>query len=327
VLAGFFVVGIKKWEHENETVDFLRTYKPSGIILYSHNIPPDTSELARLIYSLKGKAGYDFFVSIDQEGGRVMRIPTPFELPPPRKIGEMYESGILSLDDVFSLGEKLSAFLSGLGIDVNYAPVVDLYGYNFTVIGDRAFSSDPLVVSLLAEAFSKGLKNGGVLPVAKHFPGHSLVEEDSHKTLPKSKVMDLGEIEKHIIPFRKVANSVFGIMTAHIIVDVVDEKPVTISERWISQLKTFFQGCVITDDLMMNAMRGFGNLAEVSFLAFKAGCDALLISSHDYNLLANTFEEFEKLINQEKVSKERLFESSKRVAFLRFKRKFRKSIL
>ncbi len=322
MLAGFFVVGVKGKSADDETVDFLRTYKPSGIILFSHNVPENTDELREFIYSLKGKVGYDFFVSVDEEGGRVMRIPVPFELPPPRKLGEMYEEGVISPEDIFSLGEKLGAFLAGLGIDVNYAPLLDLYGYNFSVIGDRAFSKDPAVVALLAESFAKGLFSGGIIPVGKHFPGHSLVREDSHKTLPRSGEISWDEIKKHIMPFRKVANSVFGIMTAHIIVDAFDEKPCTISEKWISELKGFFPGCVITDDLMMGAMRGLGDLHEVSFLSFKAGCDALLICSHEYNMLAKTFEEFEKLVKEERIPQERLHDAAQRIAFLRFKRKF-----
>lgn len=322
MFAGFFIVGIKeKGEVSAELLDFLKTYKPSGIIIFSHNVPEDLELFREFIYSLKGKVGYNLLVCVDQEGGRVTRIKTPFELPPPREIGSMYERKIISDEDVFELGQKLGSFLSYLGIDVNFAPCVDLYGYNFSVIGDRAYSDDPDIVSKIAESFSKGMLSAGVLPVAKHFPGHGLVEEDSHYVLPYQKFSDL---QNHLIPFKKLASTVYGIMTAHIIVKDIDpDFPVTLSEKAISMLKSFFSGCVITDDLGMGALSNFGDISSLSVKAFLAGCDALLICKNDYNLLAKVFEDFSREIKN--IAEEKIKDSVKRIAFLRFKRKFSKS--
>ncbi|GBD04112.1 Beta-hexosaminidase [bacterium HR19] len=320
MLGGFFIVAIKGKEADQETVDFLKTFKPSGVILFSYNIPDSVDELREFLYSLKGKVGYNFFFCVDEEGGRVMRIKTPFELPPARQIGEMYEKGMISDEDIFELGEKLGSFLASCGVDVNFAPVVDLYGYNFSVIGDRAFSSDPLTLGKIARAFAKGMKSGGVLPVAKHFPGHGLVLQDSHKELPVS-YCDEEEIKKHILPFKMVSDDVYGIMTAHIVLKNLDSLPCTISRRCIAELKSFFRGCVITDDLTMDALKGFGSIGDVALLSFEAGCDAILICKPDYNLLADVFEKFSKDVKK-RVSEGRIRDSVQRVAFLRFKRSF-----
>jgi beta-N-acetylhexosaminidase len=323
MLSGLFIVAIKGKSPDQETIDFLKTYKPSGIIIFSYNVPDNIDDLREFIFSLKGKVGYNLFVCVDEEGGRVKRIEPPFELPPARKIGEAFESGLITDQDIFDLGQKLGAFLASLGIDVNFAPVVDLFGYNETVIGDRAFSSDPEIVSKIASAFSKGLFSSGVLPVAKHFPGHGLVKEDSHILLPFSDANE-EEIQKHILPFKKLAYDVYGIMTAHIVVKNVDDFPCTLSEKWLRELKTFFPGCVITDDITMGALRDFGYLPDLAFMAFRAGCDAILMCKPDYNLASKLFEEFSKIVKEEMNDKERIFESAQRLAYLRFKRRYNK---
>lgn len=321
MFAGFFIVGIKdKGTVSHELIDFLSSYRPSGIILFSQNIPDDYESAREFIYSIKGKLNYGVFVCVDQEGGRVMRIKPNFDFPSPREIGEMYERKTLSADDIFELGQKVGSLLSYLGIDVNFAPCLDLYGYNFSVIGDRAYSEDPEVVAEIAESFSKGMMSGGVLPVAKHFPGHGLVEEDSHHTLPYQRFPD---VERHVKPFRRLSSVVRGIMTAHIVVrDLDPHLPATLSPNVISVLKSFFPGCVVTDDLSMGALSGFGDLSSLSLKAFEAGCDALLICKNDYDLLAKVFEDFFREVK--KFPEKRIQDSSRRIGFLRFKRGFAK---
>lgn len=316
--AGLFIVGIKeRCRVSQELIDFIKTYKPLGVIIFSHNISEDHESTREFLFSIKGKAGYGLFVFVDQEGGRVIRIKPPFELPSQREIGSLYERRQISEDDVFELGQRVGSFLSYLGVDVNFAPCVDLYGYNFSVIGDRAYSDDPDIVAKLAEVFSRGMLSAGVLPVAKHFPGHGLVEEDSHHVLPHQKFADL---ERHVKPFKMLAGIVPAIMTAHIVVrDIDPDLPVTLSARALSFLKSFFSGCVITDDLGMRALENFGDAAEVAARAFEAGCDAILICRNDYNLLAKIFESFSQKVKG--LPKTRFLDAARRISFLRFKRK------
>lgn len=318
-LGGFFVVGIKdRGEVSQESIDFLKTYKPSGIIIFSHNIPDDYEATREFLHKIKGITGYGLYICVDQEGGRVMRIKPPFDFPSQREIGSLYEKKVISDSDVFDLGQKVGSFLSYLGIDVNFSPCVDLYGYNFSVIGDRAYSDDPDIVARIAESFSKGMLSSGVLPVAKHFPGHGLVEEDSHHVLPYQKFSD---VEKHIKPFKLVSSFVYGVMTAHIVVrDIDPDLPATLSSRTVSLLKSFFPGCVITDDLGMKALESFGSISDLALKSFEAGCDTLLVCKNDYNLLSKVIEDFSREIG--KFPKERIQDSASRVAFLRFKRSF-----
>ncbi len=317
MLAGLFIVGIKGNRIDKELQDFLKTYKPLGIILFSKNIPPSYEETREFIFSIKGIVK-NILISIDEEGGRVKRIEPPFELPPARKIGELYERGEISDDEIIELGKKLGSFLSYLGIDINFAPVVDLYGYNNTVIGDRAYSQDPQITCKIAEAFANGMLSGGILPVAKHFPGHGLVSEDSHITLPISEP-DQEEIQKHILPFARISNSVYGIMTSHIIIKGIDNNlPCTLSPVCLQKLKEFFHGFIISDDLCMDALKNYGDIPELAIKAFLAGCDILLICSDNYNLLAKTFENFAKFIKENrKEIQSRLDEAVKKVSLLK----------
>lgn len=317
--GGFFIVGIKdKGDVSQDTIDFLTTYKPSGIIVFSHNIPDDYEATREFLFKIKGATGYGVYICVDQEGGRVIRIKPPFDFPSQREIGTLYEKMVISDTDVFELGQKVGSFLSYIGIDVNFAPCVDLYGYNFSVIGDRAYSDNPEIVAKMAESFSKGMTSSGVLPVAKHFPGHGLVEEDSHHVLPYQKFSDL---ENHIKPFRIVSPFVYGIMTAHIVVADIDPNfPATLSSKAISLLKSFFSGCVITDDLGMRALESFGSISDLALKAFEAGCDALLVCKNDYNLLSKVIEDFSR--EMKNFPRERIQDSASRVAFLKFKRSF-----
>jgi Beta-glucosidase-related glycosidases len=113
-------------------------------------------------------------------------------------------------------------------------------------------------------------------------------------------------------------------MTAHIVVKNIDDLPCTLSEKCLRELRNFFPGCIITDDITMGALRDFGDLPDVAFRAFQAGCDAILMCKPDYNLASNLFEEFSKIVKEEIKDKGRIFESAKRIAYLRFKRKYNK---
>ncbi len=325
MFAGQFIISIGGKKVDKEIIDFLREYKPLGIILFKENIPESYDELREFIYELKGKAGYELTICIDQEGGRVKRIDTPFELPAARELGEAFERGLINEQDIFELGEKLGAFLARHGIDVNFSPVLDLYCHNHSVIGDRAFSSDPEVVAKIGIALSKGMMSTGVIPVGKHFPGHGLVKEDSHIELPISEA-DNEEVGKHIRTFRQVSHAIRGIMTAHIVVKSIDSKlPCTLSPNCIKMLKEFFPGCVISDDLTMGALKEFGEIHEVALMAISAGCDVILICKKDINFLAKTFEKFFELTKKEKIEnlkREKLLENAKRIAYLKFRRKF-----
>jgi beta-N-acetylhexosaminidase len=172
----------------------------------------------------------------------------------------------------------MAAELRAVGIDLSFAPCVDLdYGVSI-VIGDRAFHRDPAVVANLAVAYMLGMRDAGMVATAKHFPGHGAVAADSHVALPIDR-RTLPDIEPDLAPYRRlIANGLQGVMAAHVVYPAIDDLPASLSRRWIDGVlrrELGFRGCVFTDDLSMAGAMAFGSIAERAGLALDAGCDVL----------------------------------------------------
>ncbi len=261
--------------------EFFSRVRPFGLILFARNIdnPVQVFELTAEFRACVGNP--DAQVMIDQEGGRVARLKPPFwaELPPAEKIGSLYlkdkTEGVAAAK---LLGRRLAAMLVPMGITINAAPVADLRipGAN-DVIGNRAFSADPLVVAPLARAVADGMLSGGIFPVVKHIPGHGRAMADSHKELP---VVDegLGSMSStDFVPFAKLNDLPFA-MTAHIVYQAIDKTaPATHSAKVIQKIireRIGFSGLLMTDCLSMEALSG--SMDERATKAYDAGCDLAL---------------------------------------------------
>jgi beta-N-acetylhexosaminidase len=176
----------------------------------------------------------------------------------------------------------MASELRSAGVDFSFAPVLDLQTDVSRVIGDRAFSPDPLAVGRLAYAWSRGAREAGMASVGKHFPGHGKVAEDSHHELPRDD-RPFEEIWDHdLLPFRHmVDNNLEGIMPAHVIYACCDRLPAGYSPFWIRRLlreRMGFQGVVFSDDLSMAAAAEVaGEPAQRARLALEAGCDMVLV--------------------------------------------------
>ena len=177
-----------------------------------------------------------------------------------------------------SMGWLMAAELRAHGVDLSFAPCVDLdYGVS-EVIGDRAFHSKPEVVAQLALAYMAGMKDAGMAATAKHFPGHGAVVADSHKSLPVDR-RDWNELGDDLLPYRRlIANGMPGVMVAHILFPAVDPAPASLSRRWIQNAlreELRFEGAVFTDDLSMGGAAEFGDIVARATAALDAGCDVL----------------------------------------------------
>ncbi len=256
-----------------------------GVILFSRNFK-DIKQLENLVAEIKQLRNPQLIIAVDHEGGRVQRFREGFtHIPPMRKLGELYlknKSYALSL--ATQCGWLLAAELLAVGIDFSFTPVVDLdYGVS-SVIGDRSFNADPIIVSELATALIKGMHDAGMSAVAKHFPGHGAVVADSHTDIPVDD-RELHIIEQNdIVPFMHLINqSVAGIMPAHVIYPKIDDKPAGFSNIWLQELlrhKYHFQGTIFSDDLDMAGASAMGNYLERAQLAINAGCDVILICNN-----------------------------------------------
>ncbi len=252
-----------------------------GVILFARNFesPEQLLELTRSIHAVRSPP---LLIGVDHEGGRVQRFRSGFSrLPPARRIGQLFDTDrAAGLSAARSMGWLMAAELRAHGVDLSFAPTVDLdYGLN-EAIGDRALHPAADVTAQLAVAYMLGMRDAGMAATAKHFPGHGAVVADSHVSLPVDR-RPLADLDADLTPYRRlIANGLPGVMVAHILLPAEDAAPASLSARWIrGVLRTDlnFQGAVFTDDLSMGAVSAGGDIVERCRRALGAGCDMLLV--------------------------------------------------
>lgn len=262
--------------------DLLRERAVGGVILFARNFE-SVEQVTDLVAEIRALRSPPLLIAVDHEGGRVQRFREGFSpIPPMRHIGREYdrdrESG---LKIARQAGWLIASELRAAGIDLGFAPCVDLDWGISEIIGNRSFHRNPEAVSDLAEAFARGLRSAGMAAVAKHFPGHGAVVADSHVRLPVDR-RDYGSILDDMRPYERMMNTgvVAGVMLAHIVYREIDEMPAGFSEYWIQRelrARLGFGGAVFCDDLTMKATSNYGRMRERARLALEAGCDMILV--------------------------------------------------
>ena len=276
---GPLMVDVAGLELTPEDREVLRHPLVGSVILFTRNYR-DSAQLTRLVSEIQAVRNPGLIVAVDQEGGRVHRFRPEFsKLPPPRRIGHEFD-----LDPKYgitlarSMGWLMAAELRAHGVDLSFAPCVDLdYGLS-EVIGDRAFHAKPEVVAQLALAYLQGMKDAGMAATAKHFPGHGAVVADSHLSLPVDR-RDWTELTNDLLPYRRlIANGLPGVMVAHVLFPAIAPEPASLSRRWIQNAlreELRFEGAIFTDDLSMGGAKEFGDIVARATAALDAGCDVL----------------------------------------------------
>jgi len=251
------------------------------VILFSANYETP-EQLIRLCADIHALRDPPLLIAVDHEGGRVQRFRDGFtRLPPMRRLGELWDRDVLLACRVaVSLGYVLGAELRAHGVDMTFAPVLDIDHGRSTVIGDRALHSDARVVSMLASHLTHGLLIAGMANCGKHFPGHGWAEADSHTALPVDDRDPEDILENDAAPYRWLGPMLAGVMPAHAVYTHVDPQPAGFSRHWIHQVlrsELGFTGAVFSDDLLMAGAGGAGNVAERASTALDAGCDFALV--------------------------------------------------
>lgn len=253
-----------------------------GVILFSRNYV-DTGQLVRLTREIHALRTPQLLVAVDHEGGRVQRFRDGFtRLPAAGLLGLAYQrNAALGLRLAAHTGWLMAAELRACGVDMSFAPVLDLDRGNSQVIGDRAYHRRADVVITLARATVHGMRDAGMAAVGKHFPGHGGVSDDSHETLPVDS-RDLASFRvDDMLPFERLAaDGLPGLMTAHLMVPAVDAQPVSYSQHWLTQIlrrELGYRGAVFSDDLCMHGAHGAGTPPQRARAALQAGCDMVLI--------------------------------------------------
>jgi beta-N-acetylhexosaminidase len=250
-----------------------------SVILFTRNYV-DPAQLRRLSADIQSLRTPALLLAVDHEGGRVQRFRAGFSpLPPLRRMGQAYDlKHADGLEMARALGWLMAAELLACGLDFSFAPCVDLdYGLS-EIIGDRALHAQAEVVSRLAGAYMRGMREAGMAATAKHFPGHGAVAADSHLALPVDR-RELADLGPDLAPYRHlIANGLPAVMVAHILFPAVDALPASLSRRWIQGVlrgELGFAGAVFADDLSMAGAAAVGDLTARAHRALEAGCDVL----------------------------------------------------
>ena len=253
----------------------------AGVTLYGHNLtdPEAVHRLAAHVHDCRP----DALVALDEEGGDVTRLDY--------RAGSAYPGNLAlgELDDeasTYAVATAIAADLRDAGVDVDLAPCIDVNSDpDNPVIGVRSFGASPERVARHGAAFVRGLQDGGVAAVVKHFPGHGATTVDSHLALPR--VADTEEVlrVRDLPPFvAAVAAGALGVMTAHVVFETLDEQPATLSRRVLTGLlrdELGFDGVVVTDALDMAGVRAAHGIDGAAVLALVAGADLLVLGAED----------------------------------------------
>lgn len=286
-MLGPLIIGIKGTALSDSEKVLLQAPLIGGVILFARNYS-DKAQLRALVAEIKALRNPPLWVAVDHEGGRVQRFINGFiRIPDMGQLGLLYEQdSAAALAQTQKWGLTMAQELLAVGVDMSFAPVVDLNKDKAKVIGNRSFHRDPKVVAILAEAWCRGVHHAGMKTCGKHFPGHGEVTVDSHEGLP----IDLRDYDHivvdDLVPFQQLiqAGALDSIMPAHIIFPKVDDKPAGFSKIWLDNIlrkECRFKGVVISDDLGMGGAAGMGDYPERFGKALEGGCDlALLCNDH-----------------------------------------------
>ena len=259
----------------------LRHPATGGVILFARNYD-DPAQLRGLVAEIRALRP-ELLLCVDHEGGRVQRFRQGFTgVPAMRRIGELWdrdpEAGIAA---AHGAGLVIAAELAAHGLDFSFAPVLDLDYGTSGVIGDRAFHFDPAAVGELASAFVRGLAQGGMAAVGKHFPGHGYAAADSHVDLPRDERTLDAILAADVAPYPPaIAAGLAAIMPAHVVYPQVDAEAAGYSRVWLGDIlrgRLGFRGLIFSDDLSMEGARIAGGIPERARAALAAGCDMVLL--------------------------------------------------
>jgi len=266
-----------------------------GVILFARNWQ-NREQLVDLTSQIKAIRD-DLLICVDHEGGRVQRFKTDgfTPLPPMRSLGKMWfkdtkgqpgSGAMKALNAATATGYVLASELRACGVDFSFTPVLDLDWGASGVIGDRAFTRDPRVVTMLAKSLMQGLLKAGMANCGKHFPGHGFVKADSHTDVPVDGRPLKALLADDAAPYPWLTSCLSSVMPAHVIYPKVDDRPAGFSARWLQDIlrgQMGFDGAIFSDDLSMEGARQLQpggrtvSYTEAAVAALNAGCDLVLL--------------------------------------------------
>ena len=291
-LFGRLMISIDGITLSSSDKDLIRNRHVGGIILFTRNFhsQPQIEELCSEIKNIKN----NIIIAVDQEGGRVQRFNGEYTQLPSMQVLGNYCISNNNYSFASDVGWLMSLELIASGVDISFAPVLDVDRNTSSIIGNRSFSNKPQNVVEIASHFIQGMNEAGMQATGKHFPGHGGIKEDSHIAEPIDTRSHDDLIDNDLKPFIELKDKLSAVMTAHITYPDIDNVCVSFSEIWLKNIlqnNIGFNGVIFSDDL---TMKGAGNksMDEKAIEALNAGCDMVLVCN-DYkgaNLVINCFE-------------------------------------
>lgn len=310
-IGQLIMAGIDGTQVNEDTKKLLDSYNVGGFIFYGYNIrnEQEAVELFNQLKQINGQkaSSIPLFMSVDEEGGRVSRMPSTLtRIPSAKKVGKTKnEQFATEIGDV--IGQELASF----GLNMNYAPVLDVNSNpKNPVIGDRAYGNEANIVSQMGIAVMKGLQQRNIIPVVKHFPGHGDTSVDSHIGLPvvRHKMERLRQLE--LVPFRQaIADGADAVMIAHILMPKIDNSaPASFSSIIIHDLlreELGFNGVVISDDMTMGAITEHYDMGQAAVKYIQAGGNIVLIG-HGIKNIEDVVQALKNAVEQGEITSQML---------------------
>lgn len=306
-------------ECDDTLIESIKNYNLGGIILSSENIV-NSKQLKKFVNDIQENSSIPMFISIDQEGGSVQRLKAKSDI----KVSTIPSMAIVgeknSKEEAYSIGNTIGKDLKTYGINMDFAPVLDINNPVTNIIGDRSFGKDFKLVSKMGVALSKGLIDNNIIPVFKHFPGLGDTANDSHLDLPilnktKEELYDL-ELKPFI---EAIENNADVIMIGHVTLPQLDkDNPATLSKIVITDLlknELKYKGLIITDALNMKALTNYYSSEDIAVNAINAGVDILLMPGSS----KSTVESVKNAIDEGKIKENQINTSVKKILKLKFK--------
>lgn len=288
-LGQHFLAALRDTQVTPEVRDLILKEKVLGFTLFKWNIESveQLQALNEELQSLAHQAGYELILAVDQEGGRVERLPSPYLKIPPMKKWQKLLSEAGNENIFYDLGVLLGEEVRSAGFNLNFAPVVDVdTNPKNPIIGNRAFSEDPKMVAECAKNLIQGMLSVGVIPCLKHFPGHGATNADSHLELPLDERPFDQIKDVDLVPYQKLIeeNLAPTLMTAHVQYSQIDDDvPATLSPTILSDLlrdELGYKGVVFSDDFLMKAIFDHYGLHDACLKFFKSDGDVVLICKY-----------------------------------------------
>ncbi|GAQ18896.1 beta-hexosaminidase A precursor [Oceanobacillus picturae] len=317
------MIGFEGTQVNDQTRNFMQENHIGGVILFERNIT-DSKQLLNLNRELKelnaDSQDIPLFISVDEEGGVVSRMPPKIvNLPDSKEIGDHNNSEL-----AYQVGEAIGERVNAFGFNVTMAPVMDVNSNpDNPIIGKRSFGNNKEIVSKMGVEEMKGIQSKGIIPVIKHFPGHGDTDVDSHLGLPvvHNSLESIREME--LVPFQKAIDHQADMtMVAHILLPEIDnEDPASLSKNVVTTIlrgELGFDGVAITDDMTMGAILENYDIGDATVKAVQAGNDIVLVCHGDENKL-KAVHSLTQAVESGTIKEERINESVERILLLKEK--------